>query len=850
MGINQYVMKRKILYIIYLLVFMSCPVLGQVDDPVEKLTNGNVNDSGTAVTYSVTSQGKTYLNVYHTKNNTLMQFSGIHADMILTDDVWLGWNFMERTLYRVDLKTWKKEVILGADHYHWFADTGKVLVFDKVKKTIELYDDRFKNICSVQDVHSYELSATNNRILILLEEGGGVLLSLDGKKLKEVSLKLGLAVEEVKKIKWNPFNLKFYLFKTDTSNLEILSVTNNEVNKLMVTPLKDTEHSVIDTTFRNLEFIDKDRILIGVKPVVDMVSDGVSQVWLGSSNGFTPQIRKMYENNLQAAVINLGTGTKTSLFEKGKLNSFKIHPNSGTVYGYEKNGLEDFTRQFPAIRVYEHETNKPEKKFLGEFKGRSQYFLTSELSCDLFYFKDNGWYSYNGKTKVHNHITKDMEHHFYDDRNEYYDGSDFLPNQQIPAYKDKWLIFESTTDVWLYDPETSSFAQKTDGTYKNRKYSVARSSKHTTYNNLHWSGNTKIKNKQVLLNWHSDDFQSSGLSLLKDNGKVQDLVEVTGQLSQAVQSERFVTYVKERADIPPALYMLDKKTGKERQLYQTNKNDTIIAKTEYFTWRNELGQQRGVVVRYPKNYDSRQRYPAIVDIYEKKYTGIHKYAHVSELVTSGINYRRYTEDGYFVIEPDIYYQLGKTGSSALKCVNEALDQVLSKTSVDSTLIGIVGHSFGGYETNFIITQTERFKAAVSSAGVFDLESYYLTIDLESMRPDMWRMESQQWRMGKGMYDDRELYRSNSPSLFAKNITTPLLLVMGAKDYVINYRQSVMMFLAMKRLGKEVNLLLYPKEGHSIMDPVSRRDYNIKIKEWFDFKLKSADQPDWLKEGLQ
>lgn len=849
MGINQYIMKRKILYIIYLLVFVSCPVLGQADDPVEKLINGSVNDSGTAVTYSVTSQGKTSLNLYHTQNSALMQFSGIHADMILTNDVWLGWNFMERTLYRVDLKTWKKEVILGADRYHWFADTGKLLVFDKVKKTIELYDDRFKNIFSVKDVHSYEVSATNNRILLLLEGCGGVLLSLDGKKLKEVSLKLGLAVEEVKKIKWNPFNLQFYLFKTDNSNLEILSLTNNKVNKLMVIPLKDTEHSVIDTTFRNLEFIDKDRILMGVKPVVDKTSDSVSQVWLGSSNGITPQIRKMYENNLQAAVVDLGTSSKTSLFEKGKLNSFKIHPNSGIVYSYEKNELEDFTKQFVPIRVYKHDLEKGEKRFLGEFKGRSQYFLTSELSSDLFYFKDNQWYSYNDKTKVHTHITKDMEHKFYDIWGELLDGKDFLPNQQIPLYKHKWLVFESSSDIWLYNPVSGKFHKKTDGIQQKRNYSVTPSSKESIYNILYWSSNVKIKDKDILLSWQSDDFENGGLSLLKENGKIQDLVETKGQFSNTVQSKKFLTYVKERADFPPALYMLDKDSLEEQLVYQTNKNDTLVTQTKYFTWKNESGEQRGAVVHFPKNYDPLRRYPAVVSIYQKKYMQRNEYAHPSELVAGSINYRRYTEDGYFVIEPDIYYELGATGQSANSCVNNAVDQVLLRTSIDPDRVGIVGHSFGGYQTNFILTQTGRFKAAVSSAGVFDLEAMYLTMNIETLKPDMWRLENQQFRMGKGMYEDRELYRNNSPLVFAENITTPVLIVTGGKDFQINYQQSYMMFTALKRLKKDVNLILYPSEAHTMEEPRAREDYNVKIKQWFDFKLKSANKPEWLKEGL-
>lgn len=115
---------------------------------------------------------------------------------------------------------------------------------------------------------------------------------------------------------------------------------------------------------------------------------------------------------------------------------------------------------------------------------------------------------------------------------------------------------------------------------------------------------------------------------------------------------------------------------------------------------------------------------------------------------------------------------------------------------------------------------------------------------------MWRMESQQWRMGKGMYEDRDAYRKNSPANFVENINTPLLLVTGEKDFQINWQQSVKMFLAMKRLSKEVTLLQYPDEAHSLIKPENKKDFSDKMKQWFDFKLKDKKKPLWMEKGLQ
>lgn len=842
-------MRKSLLYTIILLLFVSYTVSGQAGQSVEKLTNGKVNDSGSAVTYFLTSNGVTSLNLYNVKNRKLMQFEGIHPDMVLNDKIWMGWNFKERTLTKVDLKTWTKETTTGVDRYQWLPETGRILFFNGVKKTLQLWDESSKNLYELSEIHSYEVSPNNNLVLVVLEENRTVLLKLDRKDIKEVSLKSVFPAKEIKKIKWNPFDLQFYLFTADSQKIDIFRITDKDVTKLATTPLADTEQSYIDTTFRNLEFLDKDQIIMGIKPIVKPDSNSVSQIWLGSSKGITPKIRKAYANNLQAAIMSLSTGKKTSLFEAGKINIFKIHPNSRTVYGYEKNELEDFTKQYPAIRVYEYDLEKGKKNLLGEFRGHSSYFITSNLESYLFYFKGGEWFKYNDKTKKTTHITEGMKHKFYDARNEFIDGADFIPNQQLPSYKNKWLVFESLSDIWFYDPSSNEFQQKTDGIKQKRKYSVIASSKKTIFNNLYWSENVKIINKDILLSWQSDNYEDEGLSLLKENGDVEDIIKTKGSFSQVMQSKRTLTYVKERADFPPALYILDKNSHREELLYQTNKTDTLVPQTKYIHWLNKQGEQRGAVVRFPKNYDPIHTYPAVVNIYQKKYMSRNEYAHISQQQSGSINYRQYTEDGYFVIEPDIYYELGATGQSAYMCVNDALDQVLSQTSIDPNRIGIIGHSFGGYETNFILTQTDRFKAAVSSAGVFDLESMYLTMNLETFKPDMWRMENQQFRIGQGMYDDRELYRNNSPSVFVENITTPVLIVTGGKDYQVNYQQSYMMFLALKRLNKEVNLLLYPSEAHTMETPGTRIDYNEKIKEWFDYKLKEIRKPEWLKEGL-
>src|SRR5690606_18072510 len=134
-----------------------------------------------------------------------------------------------------------------------------------------------------------------------------------------------------------------------------------------------------------------------------------------------------------------------------------------------------------------------------------------------------------------------------------------------------------------------------------------------------------------------------------------------------------------------------------------------------------------------------------------------------------------TSQGYFVLMPDIIYGKGNPGMDATDCVVAATNHVIGMGMVKRDRIALMGHSFGGYETNFIITQTSLFRTAISGASIFDLPSWYLSISRNSGDPEIWRFESQQWRMGKSLYADREGYERNSPSSWVENVNTPLLL---------------------------------------------------------------------------
>lgn len=239
----------------------------------------------------------------------------------------------------------------------------------------------------------------------------------------------------------------------------------------------------------------------------------------------------------------------------------------------------------------------------------------------------------------------------------------------------------------------------------------------------------------------------------------------------------------------------------------------------------------------------------IVYIYEKQSRDIFQYVNPSRLNMEGFNASNYTTDGYFVLLPDIFFAKGNTGISAVDCVVAATLSVIAMGIIDKNKIGLSGHSFGGYETNFIITQTDIFAAAVSGAGVSDMVSWYLTLGWNTGQPDMWRSETQQWRMGKSFYADQQAYYRNSPVVHASKIQTPILLWSGKLDVQVDWHQNMEFYLALRRLEKKNIMLLYPDEQHVIFGMENQIDLTERTKDWFDYYLKNKKSSRWISKGV-
>jgi dipeptidyl aminopeptidase/acylaminoacyl peptidase len=263
-----------------------------------------------------------------------------------------------------------------------------------------------------------------------------------------------------------------------------------------------------------------------------------------------------------------------------------------------------------------------------------------------------------------------------------------------------------------------------------------------------------------------------------------------------------------------------------------------------YTSRN--GDKLQAALFLPANYQPGKAYPTIVYIYEHLSDGLNRY---TPPTAGGFNKSYYTSHGYAVLMPDINYKINDPGVSSVACVIPALEAAILTGVVDRSRVGLQGHSWGGYQTAFLITQTNAFKAACAGAPLTNLISMYSSVYWNSGSANQPIFESSQGRFTSGYSDNLEAYMRNSPVFHAKNVQTPLLLLHNDKDGAVDFTQGIEYFNTLRRLQKPVVMLQYKGENHGVVKPANRKDYTMRMKEFFDHHLMDKPAPDWLKEGI-
>ncbi len=486
-------------------------------------------------------------------------------------------------------------------------------------------------------------------------------------------------------------------------------------------------------------------------------------------------------------------------------------------------------------------TTTGEQKLLLK-KMLADYFGAPSLSPEgkyVTYFKDQQWWSYNTSTGETVNLTQSLNTPFWNTRDDH-------PAVKPPFGAAGWtkgdaafLVYDEY-NVWALDPNGKAHRKITNGEQEEVQYRYIRTNFENPY----------IDEAQpVYFSAYGDKSKKTGFGRL-EKGKFQvlDLEDrIISRLTKAEDAAVFA-YMKQDYNVSPELYANDQFKGEKRiAVSNPQQQDYYWGKSELVSFTNKKGKKMQGALFYPANYEPGKQYPMIVYIYEILSNSVHSYVYPS--IRSSYNTTNFTTNGYFIFRPDIVYDINDPGMSAVDCVVPAVETVLKTGMIDKNKVGLMGHSWGAYQTSFIITQTDLFKAACAGAPLTDLISMSLSIYWNSGTPDQKIFETSQGRFDGPWYERMEAHMRNSPMFQADKIKTPLLVAFGDKDGAVDWHQGIEMYGTLRRMQKEHVMLVYADENHGLVKRENQIDYTRRQKEWFDHFLLGKPAAKWITEGV-
>lgn len=469
-------------------------------------------------------------------------------------------------------------------------------------------------------------------------------------------------------------------------------------------------------------------------------------------------------------------------------------------------------------------------------------FVQSSPGGDyLYWFRNNEWHTYDIASGETANLTGDIDRRFENYRQ--VDGSEQLNpfGSGQWAEDDEWLLLYDEYDVWRVSPDGEDAERLTDGSADRIEYRQQR---------LDFEDDYLTDDEAIFFSTYGRFTKNHGYARL-EGGDVERLIHEPMQISRldrAEDADRFV-YMKEAADDSPDFFATGPDFETATPLTNTNpfQENYHWADDELITFENARGDTLQGRLLYPADYQPGEQYPMITYIYERRSQNMHSYSLPTR--TSAYNMRRYSSEGYFVFEPDINYELRDPGVSAVESVVPAVEKVIETGMINEEQIGLTGHSWGAYQTSFIVTQTDLFNSAVAGAPLTNMVSMYNSIYWNSGTPDAQIFEVSQGRFPDPWWMDWDKYIENSPIFQAENLDTPLLVEFGTEDGAVDFNQGVELYNTLRRMQKTYVMLVYEGENHGLAREENQIDYATRAFEWHEHYLKGEPAPDWITEGL-
>lgn len=408
------------------------------------------------------------------------------------------------------------------------------------------------------------------------------------------------------------------------------------------------------------------------------------------------------------------------------------------------------------------------------------------------------------------------------------------------------VIVNHKYDLWSLQMDGSSAENITQGMGGEKETQFR-------YVNLDYQEPYIDTNKPLLLSAYGEWTKKSGYYQLTVGKKPKKLIYddyAFGNIEKAKKTNQLV-FTKQSFVEFPDYYFADLSFNKPIRLTNANPQQAEYkwGSKVLIDYTNSKGEKLQGTLTLPPDYVEGKKYPMVVYFYEKMSNRHHQY--YMPVYDDRPHGSTYASNGYLFFQPDIVYDVGKPGTSSLDCITAATQKVIDLGYADPNRIGLQGHSWGGYQSSFILTQTNMFKCVVTGAPPTDLESFYNNIYGNTGTNHTGIMEIGQVRMGENVtpWTHREIYQRENPMYHAQKIKVPFMILHGTADGAVDWTQGLEFYNAARRLGKEVIFLSYPGEPHHLRREANQKDFQTRMKQYFDHYLMDKEAPKWMKEGI-
>ncbi|SNS47902.1 Dipeptidyl aminopeptidase/acylaminoacyl peptidase [Ekhidna lutea] len=458
---------------------------------------------------------------------------------------------------------------------------------------------------------------------------------------------------------------------------------------------------------------------------------------------------------------------------------------------------------------------------------------------------DSSWFTYSFSDDQVRQITTNREVPFF---NEIHDTpSDPWPYGLMSwTENDERVLIYDRYDIWELDPSGKVAGKRItpNGRAEKLTYRYVKLDKEERF--------IKKNQKLLLSGFYETDKREALFSFTYGKNKPTKLISGDFQYSSFAKARdsKNLIFTQENFQTFPDILATEVSFGSIKKVSDINpqQKEYKWGTIELVNWTSLDGQKMEGMLVKPEGFDPSKKYPMIVNFYEKSSNGLNRHREPYP-GRSTITYSFYASRGYLIFNPNVNYKTGYPGEDAYNCVIPGVTSLIEKGFVDEDNVGVQGHSWGGYQIAHLINETNIFKCAESGAPVVNMISAYGGIRWGSGLSRMFQYERTQSRIGGSLWEYPLRYIENSPIFFVDKVQTPVLIMHNDEDGAVPWYQGIEYFGALRRLGKPAWLLNYRGEPHWPVKVQNRIDFNIRMAQFFDYYLKGAPMPKWMRDGV-